>query len=967
MERYKQGRRRLGRAVFLTVLLSSTSITTPVEASPQAAIVIAGAALAASPFATGLAAFSWSLFAVNAGFGLALQALSLAQTPSGPTSGRVRPSNINVRESVGTRTIVYGRRKVAGKLIYIESVKGKDVNILGARKKDRFLHLVFVLAGHEIDGIDEIYIADDKVTLDEDHFVKEEPYGHNCRILFKMGTDDQTAFDELIAESDGKWTEAHRARGCALMYVRLRRSVNSWPNGVPNFSVVLRGAKVRNHTTGIYQYSTNAVDCLRDYMFARRLGLREDQSRLDAATFTEAAQVCDEDARTNTEGVQVRYSCNGMIDTGDAPVDILNDLQSAFAGNIVFTGGKWLVKVGAWVSPEYTFDENDIVSEINISTRHPVVDNFNGVRGTFIGPKTNWVPDSYPAIQVDEFVAIDNGIEQWGKLDLPFTGSPAMAQRIAQSLLYRQREQMTVNVSLSMKALRTAVGDTIRLNIPRMGWNGKLFEIMRWKFIHAGTGRMYVDVVLCETSPDVWANRSNDLPFERNNSNMPSTYDPEAPSMSLAPSIEEINEIVMGVISVELDEDDQLSEDYSGGLYELQYRRQPNTKFIGLGRQASNRFEITTVKDGVYDIRGRSINLFGVESNWNTHFNYEFNAFSEPPEDVRNFEVSVRRDVGHFSWKAVRDLDLSHYVMRWSPRIGDTNWSKASIVAEKISRPATSISLPIRRGTYFIRAVDKTGNLSVNPTILVTSFTDEQNDNIVVEYDEGPAFGGTHISTAVVTTGGVPGIVISDLTTPDVDATYRLTDTLDLGSVYTARIVGSFDFERYETLGARFDDASGLFDARPGLFETQDYSDLDVKIQVRTKDANADEYGGWHTVNVGDYTGRFFQFRVRLFSDTLGVSPKVTSLNVLVDMPDRVDSGRNVQSVAGSTLQVSFNPKFKETPAIAITGEDMNTGDYFRVTNKSRTGFEIRFFNAAGAGIVRQFDWQARGFGKERA
>jgi hypothetical protein len=45
----------------------------------------------------------------------------------------------------------------------------------------------------------------------------------------------------------------------------------------------------------------------------------------------------------------------------------------------------------------------------------------------------------------------------------------------------------------------------------------------------------------------------------------------------------------------------------------------------------------------------------------------------------------------------------------------------------------------------------------------------------------------------------------------------------------------------------------------------------------------------------------------------------------------------------------------------------MATGDYYTISGKTRTGFDVTFRNSAGTTISRTFDYQAIGFGRERS
>ena len=58
---------------------------------------------------------------------------------------------------------------------------------------------------------------------------------------------------------------------------------------------------------------------------------------------------------------------------------------------------------------------------------------------------------------------------------------------------------------------------------------------------------------------------------------------------------------------------------------------------------------------------------------------------------------------------------------------------------------------------------------------------------------------------------------------------------------------------------------------------------------------------------------------------------------------------------------ISFtNPiLFKTTGyAVGVTGQGMATGDYFTVTNKSVSGFDVAFFNSSNTGISKTFDFR---------
>jgi hypothetical protein len=92
------------------------------------------------------------------------------------------------------------------------------------------------------------------------------------------------------------------------------------------------------------------------------------------------------------------------------------------------------------------------------------------------------------------------------------------------------------------------------------------------------------------------------------------------------------------------------------------------------------------------------------------------------------------------------------------------------------------------------------------------------------------------------------------------------------------------------------------------------------------------------------------------------VTPVVSQLSVTIDMPDRIFSANDLTSGA-STYTATFTNPFKSVNyALGITAENMATGDYFIIENKTVSGFDVTFKNSSDTIISRQFDYIAKGF-----
>ena len=68
----------------------------------------------------------------------------------------------------------------------------------------------------------------------------------------------------------------------------------------------------------------------------------------------------------------------------------------------------------------------------------------------------------------------------------------------------------------------------------------------------------------------------------------------------------------------------------------------------------------------------------------------------------------------------------------------------------------------------------------------------------------------------------------------------------------------------------------------------------------------------------------------------------------------------DVVSGAG-TKSITFSPVFISTPAIGVSAQGLATGDFYEITSKSTSGFDITFKNSGGTAISKTFDYIAKG------
>ena len=134
---------------------------------------------------------------------------------------------VTVKEAINPHRIIYGKTRVGGTIVYAETTSNND-----------FLHLVIVVAGHEVNNITKIFFNEDEVPLTQDGSDSNgvarlfpssgNEYEGKARIKKHLGSDAQVADADLVSEIT-QWTTNHRIRGKAYVYVRLNFDNDVYP------------------------------------------------------------------------------------------------------------------------------------------------------------------------------------------------------------------------------------------------------------------------------------------------------------------------------------------------------------------------------------------------------------------------------------------------------------------------------------------------------------------------------------------------------------------------------------------------------------------------------------------------------------------------------------------------------------------------------------------------------------------
>lgn len=626
-------------------------------------------------------------------------------------------------------------------------------------------------------------------TENSSNTIASSKYKGKIRINTHLGTADQEADADLVAESDN-WTTDHRLRGIAYLYIRLEFDQDAFPNGVPDITATIKGKKVYDPRTATTAWSDNPALCIRDYL-TEGYGLNEASANIDDTLVATAANVCD----TTAADGETLYTCNGAFVTQIAPADILNDLLTSMGGLLWYAQGEWRMKPAYYVAPTLSFDEDDLRSNITIKTRHSRRDNFNIVKGTFRGEESNWQVTDYPEVtnvtdtdtsvnagsftygeiykinalgdtdwnavagttdvtysSGDYFTAIeagsgtgtafettnafldaDNGQESVLDLELPFTDNADEARRIARVVLERNRQQLTVSASFGLRAFQVQTGDIITLSLERFGWTSKEFEVTSWTFGLTEDQDLQVQMTLREISESVFDEIDDGAVYELDNTTLPNAFISAAPQNLAVSDGGFVADDGTYVNSFIVDWD--APNDAFASYYVLEWRVEGGSVFNSV-QVNSTEYQIYPVYENVnYEIRVKAVNTLGVSSPYVTAI-ANVGGDVTAPGVVTSLAASGGLGFIEVTWTNPADADFNYVkVFESDDNVVGNSTEIGTTSGDRFVRANLG---PLVTKYYWASAVDYSGNESAKtgPVNATTStITTADLGPAIIEYD----------------------------------------------------------------------------------------------------------------------------------------------------------------------------------------------------------------------------------------
>lgn len=585
---------------------------------------------------------------------------------------------------------------------------------------------------------------------------------------------------------------------------------------------------------------------------------------------------------TITRTAEPRYTCNGTFETDAKPNEILGRLLSAMQGEAVSTGGLWKLYAGAWRAPTVTLDEDDARAGIRVETRITRRESFNRVKGTYVSPYDSWQETDFPAVTNATYLAEDNGEPSWRDIELPFTDSASMAQRIAKIELETARQQITVNYPGKLSSYRIEPPEVIALDNTRRGWSGKTFKTVQGELRLEGADGdnpvLGYDLLLREAAATVydWNSGEETTVDPAPDTDLPNPFAVQPPG-ALTVS-EEIYVTRSGDgVKAKAVLDWSVSPDGFLRDYQVEFKLTAAADWTFLEYTSSTHSEILDVAPGAYQFRVKALNQLGVSSPYSTA-SQSISGLSDPPATPANLTISAIGGLALLRWDLSAELDVKiggAYEFRHSPATSGATVATSVGIGEAVPGYSTLAVLPLKPGTYLVRARDSSGNYSTTPATVVTTQASVLTYTSAGSATEDPGFTGS--KTDVVLTGGNLQLV-----PPAVTGTYLFANSIDLGSVKNVRLTSAVTATialTTDTIDSRTENMDDW-----ESFDGTTSGPADCRVHCRATDddpAGSPTWGPWQRLDSAEFRARAFQFKAVLTTDDAAYNIFVSGLSVL--------------------------------------------------------------------------------------
>ena len=652
---------------------------------------------------------------------------------------------LNKQSNDASIPVIYGTRLVGGTRVFMET-SGTD---------NTYLYMALVMCEGEINGITEIRVDDKVVTFassladntEVEVASSDGNFFKNSASLIRLephfGSDSQSASSLLGTLSS--WGSNHKLSGLAYLAIRFTWNQDAF-NSIPKVQAKVQGKKIVTLNSSLVEssatFSANPAFCLLDYLRNERYGKGIPTADIDLQSFRDASVVCDTQVTPFSGGSDINlFDCNAVLDTSKKVIENVRELLKGCRGFLPYTSGKYKLIIETTGTASITLTEDDIIGGYNLASPSKN-DKYNRVIVSFVNPDRNFQVDEVQFPPVDDsgltsadqhatMKTADGGFLLEGKFDFKTLTSPYQSEEMAEIILRRSREALSLEINVGFDAYDLAIGDIVNITHASLGFSAKAFRVMGITFNEDFT----ISLTLIEYQASHYTFASKTQVSSTPSTNLPNPFSIQPPaSVTLS---DEMIEYADGITITRLNIAIGASPDQFVSNYQVEAKQSTESDFkiISVGTQLNHEF-LNVIDGATYNVRVKAINSLGVNSTF-TSATHTVVGATDTPSDVTDLSVSlVGSNQMELSWTPVTDLDISWYEVRFQNVTSGATWNESTPLAKVVRRKSNALVVNAVTGSFCIKAVDKLGNSSANASIVSTNISGLQNFTNVLTVSE---------------------------------------------------------------------------------------------------------------------------------------------------------------------------------------------------------------------------------------
>jgi hypothetical protein len=228
------------------------------------------------------------------------------------------------------------------------------------------------------------------------------------------------------------------------------------------------------------KWSDNPALILAHYLTDDLNGRNLGWENINIPALRRAANVCEEQVPSKTEGTIARYRFNGAIDLADEPASIQQAMLDTMAGDIyIDANGLIVIEAGETPVATMTISASDLIS-IEVTTGDDATTRYNAITATYTSPPHGWVTVEAAQERNEDDIA-RLGRERVESKAYPSVTSHNQVRRLCRIAIDEENPRQTLQLNGSYALIEYTEERYVRVDSPEDGISpDTIWRVVKW-------------------------------------------------------------------------------------------------------------------------------------------------------------------------------------------------------------------------------------------------------------------------------------------------------------------------------------------------------------------------------------------------------------------------------------------------------------------------------------------------------